>query len=126
MAGEWFTRYYQNNAAVLPFHKIITYNVADPNSSQVWVDDLAQWPFKAKFDVDLANLNFVPAASIANTKGTGKTIKVVEGKVVPGGGRSKTGVVVDSIYMRLEFSDDPGKIYEIKGHQRTGFFEDEY
>ena len=55
-----------------------------------------------------------------------ETVKFYEGKVITGGGMSKSGVVVDSIYLKVEFSDDPGVIYEIKGHQRTGFFEDEY
>jgi hypothetical protein len=128
MAGEWFTRYYHNNAAVTPFHKIVSYNVSDPAAAQVWVDDLGQWPFVAKFDVDIASLAFKAMSNVsnANTASPAKTLKVLEGKVLPGTGHTKTGVVVDSIYIRMEFSDDPGEIYEIRGHQRTGFFEDEY
>ena len=51
---------------------------------------------------------------------------VADGKVLPLGGKSKSGVVVDSIFMHVEFSDDPGTIYTISGHQRSGFLEDEY
>ena len=51
---------------------------------------------------------------------------MIEGKVLPGAGKTKSGNSVDSIYLRLEFSEEAGTIYEIKGHERTGFFEDEY
>jgi len=127
MAGEWFIRFYEKGNAVTNYHKIISYNTADPNSSQIWVDDLNFQPFKAKFEVDYANLAFKPATGVPNlVNNTGKTIKVIEGKVLPLAGKSKSGVVVDSIYMKLEFSEEPGTIYDVKGHQRTGFFEDEY
>lgn len=126
MSGEWYARFYDNGAAVSSYHAILTSNTSDPNSNQVWVDDLHQQPFKAKFDVDYANLTFKPMTGVANAESPGKTIKVIEGKVIPGGGRSKSGNTVDSIYLKLEFSEEAGTIYEIKGHQRTGFFEDEY
>jgi len=127
MAGEWFIRFYEGGNAVTSYHKIISYNTADPNSNQIWIDDLDFQPFKAKFDVDYANLAFKPATGVPNlVNSSGKTIKVIEGKVLPLAGKSKTGVVVDSIYLKLEFSEEPGTIYDVKGHQRTGFFEDEY
>jgi hypothetical protein len=127
MSNEWFVQYYTDGAAITDFHKILSYNTSDPNSGQVWVDDLNLWPFKAKFDVDYLNLMFKPKTGIKNLALTDdETINVIEGKVLPGAGHSKTGVAVDSIYLKLEFSDDPGTIYELKGHGRTGFFEDEY
>jgi len=126
MSGEWFIRFYTGGAAVSNYHKIISYNTSDPNSGQIWVDDLDFQPFKAKFDVDYPTLSFKPISGIANLANTGKTIKVLEGKVLPGAGRSKTGVTVDSIFMKLEFSEEAGTIYDVAGHQRTGFQEDEY
>lgn len=126
MSGEWFIRFYTGGAAITNYHKIISYNTADPSASQIWVDDLNFQPFKAKFDVDYPTLTFKPIANIPNAANTGKTIKVLEGKVLPGAGKSKTGVTVDSIYMKLEFSEEAGTIYEVAGHQRTGFLEDEY
>ena len=53
-------------------------------------------------------------------------VRVTKGQVIPDGGRSKTGVQVDSIYFEVEFADDPGIIYEISGHGRTGFGDDDY
>ena len=126
MAGEWFTQYYDGGTAVTDHHKILTYNTADPASGKMWVEDHDVWPFKGKFDVDLNALTFKAGDNIDNIAINGVKIKVYEGKVIANGGKSKSGNVVDSIYLKVEFSDDPGTIYEIKGHQRTGFFEDEY
>jgi hypothetical protein len=126
MAGEWWVKYYVGGAEIpgLGYFKTISYNTSDPNSGQVWVDDEGTWPFKAKFDVDYANLAFKSVASTPNAALAGKTVKVIEGKILKGKGLSISGNVVDSIYLKLEFSDDPGTEYELKGHYDTGFFAD--
>jgi len=127
MSNEWFVQTFEDGALALDFTKIITYNTSDPASSKIWVDDQENiWPFKSKVDVDYPTLTFKPMANSENLYETGETVSVIEGKVVPGGGHSKTGVVVDSIYLKVEFSDNPGVTYEFKGHGRTGFLEDEY
>lgn len=126
MSGEWFATYYSGGAAVTPVVKIMTFNTSDPTSNQIWVDDSGTWPFKSKLDVDYSNLLFKAMSSTPNTEEAGETVKVIEGKILKGLGVSKSGNKVDSIYLKLEFSDDPGTVYEVKGHQRTGFFEDEY
>jgi hypothetical protein len=126
MSGEWYTQYYYDGDAITDFHKIITFNTSDPNSNQVWVDDLGTWPFKSKLNINYASKAFIATNAAANAEITGETVTVLEGKVIAKGGHSKTGVIVDSIYLKLQFSDDPGETYEIKGHQRTGFQEDEY
>lgn len=127
MAGDWWVETFEDGAQWDHFQRIYTYNTSDPNSSQIWVDDQKHiWPFKGKFDVDYSNLSFKAQTGIPNLSLAGKTMDLIEGKVISKGGHSKTGVVVDSIYMKLRFSDEPTHTYELKGHQRTGFFEDEY
>jgi len=126
MSGEWFVTLRQNGTAVAAVHKIMTYNTAEPNSGKIWLNDLNYWPFKGKLDVDYSTLSFKAATGIANEALANKTAKVVEGKIIPGAAHSKSGNLVDSIYLKMEFSDDPGEIYEYSGHLRTGFFEDEY
>lgn len=127
MAGDWWVETFEDGAHALDFAGILTYNTSDPNSSQIWVDDrLHIWPFKGKFDVDYSTLSFKAKTGISNLSDPGRTIDVIEGKIIPKGGHSKTGVVVDSIYLKLKFSDAPTHTYELKGHHRTGFFEDEY
>jgi len=127
MAGDWWVETFEDGAPWDDFQRIYTYNTSDPSSNQLWVDDQKHiWPFKGKFDVDYSSLSFKAKTGIPNLSETGKTIDVIEGKIIPKGGHSKTGVVVDSIYLKLKFSDGGGSTYELKGHQRTGFFEDEY
>jgi hypothetical protein len=128
MAGEWFVQTYEDGDLWQDFAKVITYNTSDPNSNQLWLDDLENiWAFKSKVDIDYPNLAFKPTPAASNLYISGETVNVLEGKIIAGGGHSKTGVAVDSIYLKLKFSDDPdGHTYELKGHGRTGFFEDEY
>jgi len=54
------------------------------------------------------------------------TVNVTDGKILLNAGHSKSGNVVDSIHMQIEFSDDPGTIYEMNGGARTRFAEDDY
>ena len=127
MAGDWWVEPFVNGVQDDDFQRVYTYNTSDPNSGQIWFDDLKHiHSFKGKLDVDYTNLSFKAKTGVPNLYATGKTIEVVEGKVIPKGGHSKTGVVVDSIYLKLKFSDATGETWELKGHQRTGFFEDEY
>jgi hypothetical protein len=127
MAGDWYVESFVNGMHKYDFAEVYTFNTSDPNSGQLWFDDLENtWFFKGKFDIDYASLSFKPKTGIPNLYASGETIDIVEGKVIPNGGHSKTGVVVDSIYLKAQFSDDPGNTWEFKGHQRTGFFEDEY
>lgn len=127
MSGEFFVESFRDGSHEYDFEKIMTYNTSDPSSSQIWLDDLKHtWWFKGKFDIDYATLSFKPKTAIPNLHATGETIDVLEGKIIPGAGHSKTGVAVDSIYLKATFSDDPGHTWEFKGHGRTGFFEDEY
>jgi len=127
MSNEWFVETFENGALWQDFTKILTYNTSDPASNKIWVDDHQDiWPFKAKVDVDYSTLSFKPVAAADNSYETGETVNVIEGKIIANGGHSKTGVVVDSIYLKVKFSDDPGSTYEFKGHGRTGFLEDEY
>lgn len=130
MSGEWFTQYFDNGAAITSFQKILSTNTSDPTGNQVWIDDHAnsttKFRFKSKFNVDYSSLSFTSTPAAVNELTAGRTVKVYEGKVIPNGGHSKSGVLVDSIHLKLEFSNDPGKVYEMRGHQRTGFFEDEF
>ena len=126
MAGEWFVELFEGGQAVTDYHKVLTYNTSNVNSGQIWFEDHDIWDFKAKLDVDGAALTFKSMNAAADVFNAGVTMKVFEGKILPKAAKSKSGNAVDSIYLKVEFSDDPGTVYEYKGHMRTGFFEDEY
>ncbi|GAA4331994.1 lipid-binding protein [Flaviaesturariibacter amylovorans] len=113
---------------------IATYNTASARDS-IWVDDIKHgWGMKGKVGVDLQALTFgSPTGGSKNAyfnpvapTAFPERVTITAGKVLPRAGRSRTGNVTDSIYMEVEFSDDPGTKYLLSGHARTAFAEDEY
>ena len=151
VAGEWFMQTYVGGNVVLGYEHVFTYNTAAADGKEVWFDDYGHiWPVNAKIAITGSNtfagtgdnieapiytydtLDVIRDESIdpidsVNQNFVGyETVNIKEGKIIPGGGKSKTGVVVDSIYILAEFSDDPGTEYEFSGHRRTGFEEDDF
>lgn len=136
MANEWWVTLDEGTTRDvfgIGHFKIATYNAAS-NDNNIWVDDLENgWGFKIKAAADYNSLTFAAANGSsneyfdpANPTHFPKTVKITEGKVIPNAGHSKTGVLTDSIYLKVEFSDDPGTIYTMPGHARTRFAEDDY
>lgn len=112
--------------------KIATYNTSE-NTNMFWVDDMKNgYGVKAKVTADYSNLTFSGNESANayydpdNPDDFPKTVNITDGKVFPKMGHSKSGNVVDSLHMKIEFSDDPGTIYEMNGVARTRFAEDDY
>lgn len=120
--------------------KVLTYNTAENVSNKLWVSDVTDlsydasgnfWSYRVISDLNLGSKSFsVDTATNAAYDSHGNPyeiqVSIKNGKVLLGQGRSRTGVVTDSIYYEIEFSDDPGTIYYVAGHRRTGFYEDEY
>ena len=135
LAGEWWVQLFNPDGSLAyPASyrgHLYTYNTA-ANNNEFWIDDYSDasgnvlWDFKVKAQADLSNLSFQAKDAVSVVPNYSIKVNITEGKVLPLAARSKTGNVTDSIYMKVEFSDDPGTIYTIKGHQRTGFIEDEY
>jgi hypothetical protein len=132
-AGEWWVTYqvetspgvFEDQAGYVP---LLSYNTSDNAPNQIWLDVAIFRPFKSKSGFDGSTMSFsaADAPSLVQRTGNNFTVKVTEGKVILGGGLSQTKVPTDSIYFRAEFSYEPGTIYHISGHRRTGFLEDEY
>jgi len=133
MANEWWVSLYQGGVDVYGnYHgKIATSNTSN-NTGEIWVSDFPSgtsgniWGFQVRAQADLKNLTFSANQSQSVNPAYPIKVTITDGKVIPGAGKSKSGNVTDSIYMKIEFSDDPGTIYELKGHARTKFIEDEY
>jgi hypothetical protein len=124
VANEWWVNYYVDGVDQYKTVKLSTYNVAANNDS-IWIDDLEnfwQVKFRAKFNAD--NLTF--SAANATNEYYESSVTVTEGKIMPKMAKSATGVVTDSIYFKIEYSDDPGTIYEVKGTGRTMWSPDDY
>jgi hypothetical protein len=109
------------------FGHIATYGTA-ANDNTIWIDDTFDhlWDFKVKATADFSALTFSANESVSIVDGYDIKVTITDGKVLPGVGHSKTGNKTDSIYMKIEFEDDPGTIYTLEGHGRTRFSEDDY
>jgi len=136
MANEWWVTLDQGTTRDvfgIGHFKIATYN-STANDNSIWVDDFENgWGFKSKVTADFSTLTFAAAGGTDNSyydpqnpTHFPKTVKITEGKIIPNAGHSKTGVLTDSVYFKIEFSDDPGTIYSMPGHARTRFAEDDY
>lgn len=153
LAGEWYVETGIDGVvfASLGHQLISTYNTAAADGS-IWLDDQGHiWPMRGKINLAPGATSFTgtfdnleapiysydtldiirdeaidPIDSVDQIFEGYYSINVKEGKIIPDAGHSKTGVVVDSIYIKAEFGDDPGTDYEIAGHRRTGFLEDDY
>jgi hypothetical protein len=128
VANEWWVTLDQGTTKdvyKIGHFKIATYNTAD-NNNQIWIDDFENgWQVKFKSLVDYSSLTFTSDPAAKNEY-YAITVKQTDGKILLNAGHSKSGNVTDSIHMKVEFSDDPGTIYEMNGTARTRFIEDEY
>lgn len=123
--GEWFIDITKaSDGSVQVQHAL--HKTYDSNDGKMYIDDAkAGWYLKGKLVVNTTDLTF-SALNEPNLLDPGTTFTLTEGKIVKGGGVSKDGNIVDSIYFKGEFSYEPGVIYIFKGHKRTKFLEDEY
>ena len=131
MAGEWFCELqFQDDGEWVnllslygaDYFFMLTYNTA-ANNNELFIDDEEElWPFKGKVKCDIDNLTFSTGGTqTENLYDKDASFEVKNGKILLGGARSVAGHVTDGIYMEIEFADDPGEIYRIIGHRRTGF-----
>jgi hypothetical protein len=128
LANEWYVDVYEGASLALSHAHIYTYNTS-ANTNEIFVDDDGHiWDFKVKATADLAALTFKADNVKSSVPGYDIKVNITDGKVIPNAGHSKTGNVTDSIFMKISFEDDPvpGTVYEIRGHARTRFAEDDY
>lgn len=108
---------------------ILTYNTADDNTTEIFVDDLGHfWTFKVKVNCDLSSKTF----SVEN--GTNlyydSQVTIVDGKIVENGTTTPSGQPADYIEMLVLFSDDTNapSVYDylkFSGWRYTGFTNDD-
>jgi len=123
--GEWYIDVIKaSNGSVQVQHAL--HKTFDSNDGKMFIDDAKQgWWLKGKLNVNPTNSTF-DASKEPNLLDPGTTFTITEGKIIKNAAKSKTGVVVDSIYFKAEFSYEPGVIYIHSGHRRTGFIEDDF
>ncbi len=121
LANEWWAELKLDGDNVYgpaQFSKIATYNTS-ANTNELWVDDMhGLWDFKVKAAADFNSLTFNASQAVSVIPNYDIKVNITDGKVILNGGHSKSGNITDSIYMKIEFEDDPGTIYTI---ERLGF-----
>jgi hypothetical protein len=140
LSGEWWVTCKINNADPLQLYykKLFTYNTAANLSTEMWVNaSNPEFSFLVKSATDIPNKSFT-ANAIANSNTGGaaavKTVTIQNGKVIPNGAKSNSGVTVDSIYMEVILDDaaltsmglPAGTTMVVSGQRRTGWLEDDF
>ena len=121
MAGEWWINVLVDGTDIgAGFNLIRTSNTAANTDSDLLLDDRRLWPAKIKAKVDLAALTFTPATNLDNLYSGTIKVSIIEGKILKGAATTPGLNKTDSIYVKFEFSDDPGTQYEYAGYRRTG------
>ncbi|MBC5773832.1 hypothetical protein H8S95_07140 [Pontibacter sp. KCTC 32443] len=137
MAGEWYVTYQVQTGSGTPepfaggYHQHLTYNTAG-NTDSMFVDEfgtiaLSQtntFHYKTAVGINRADRTFSTQNNLNLYDNNSVTIN--NGKVIIGGGRSRSGVKTDSIYYEVSLSDRPDTTFIVSGHRRTGFEEDEF
>jgi hypothetical protein len=127
MAGEWWINILVDGEDIgAGFNLITTSNTAANNETDLILDDHELWPAKIVAKVNLPALTFTAAPGLSNAYDPDIKVSVVDGKILKGAATTPGGNKTDSIYVKFEFSDDPGVQYEYAGYRRTGFREDEH
>lgn len=137
VSGEWYVKFLVDGVDVygIGYTILDTYNTADNSNDVMWINDnLNTWVYKVKVPVNVEAQTFsgTDLESSVDTDGDSTTpnyevsVDISNGKVLDDAATTAAGNVTDSIYFEAVFSDDPGTIYQIAGHKRTGFVEDEH
>lgn len=133
LSNEWWAQVYvpDGNGGLedlgYGYYKFITSSTASGTADSIFVDDEGELlELKAKVACNVNNLTFTTNGETVRERYTDGTVSIENGAVYIKEGRSTSGVVVDSIYFEAQFDWDPGQIYIVAGHGRTGFAEDEH
>jgi hypothetical protein len=134
VSGEWWVTYQvRNTEGQLEdvgggYYPLLTFNTASNTADSIWVSDAGSfWDYQVKADLDLPNMAF--SVNEGQNISYESKVRLANGKVLMGQGRSTSGVVTDSLYLEVAFDDDTepfSTTYIVSGHRRTGFLEDEH
>jgi hypothetical protein len=133
MSNEWWGQIYLPDGSGglddlgLGYQHLQTSGTSSGTPDSLFVDDFdGLLELKAKVACNVNDLTFTTNGVAVLERYTDGTVVIANGRIYIDGGKSTSGVTVDSIYFEAEFDWDPGQIYVIAGHGRTGFLEDEH
>jgi len=133
VSGEYLVRVTNAADGTQPYPAIFAFrafNTSYNTKDTVWVK-LGAATASYTFGL-LGKALCVPTTAMFNiTNGTNTiypltpSFTILEGKVLLGQAKVPSGTPCDSVYMKFQTARDPGKTFILKGHRRTGFYEDE-
>jgi hypothetical protein len=111
----------------------VTYNTSADTKDSLWVDDLgnigafgpAGYDVKSTLGVNDANYTLTSSGT-ANLYQIGNPVRYANGMIFPKGGRSRSGVATDSIFLQIVFTAGATDTLTIEGVARTGFDQDDW
>ncbi|MFG6685609.1 lipid-binding protein [Mariniflexile sp. HNIBRBA6329] len=99
-------------------------NTSDNSPTQIVINDHdGGWGLKAIANVDIATKTF--SVTDATEYYYDVTVTITNGTIIPNGGTTPDGRIVDAISFTAVFSDVPTRTFVYTGYRRTGFLEDE-
>jgi len=126
-SGDWFVEPFVGATQVGAFLKITTSNTNANGPAELQIFDLKNfWEFKVNTPIDMSNLTFSGADLPSDVDGYTVSVTITNGVITKNTHTTEIGSVTDSISFDVEFSDDPGTVYTLKGYKRTGFLGDEH
>jgi hypothetical protein len=133
LSNEWWGQIYVTDGAGgltnegHGYQHLLTFGTSSGTADSLFIDDLeGELELKAKVACNVSDLSFTTNNTPVLERYTDRTVRISNGKVYVLGGKSTSGVTVDSIYFEVVFSDDPTVTYAVAGHGRTGFDADEH
>jgi len=123
--GEWYIDISNSTGLLYEHTHHYTYDSNKGDNTMFFDSKGAGKSLKGLVNVDNKNYTFTSNASENLLRPVAK-FTVTEGKILKGAAHSRAGNVTDSIYLKVEFSNEPGITYTYSGHKRTGFLEDNY
>lgn len=140
MAGQWYVQLLDDKGsdALGRYVELVTSNTGTNSADSLIVSDLgniASHGFNVKTKVSLGNKSFSidKGQNYSYYKPNSKEevyanydikISITNGKISTASKKLPSGTMSDEISFNIEFSDEPGVIYTIKGFRVSGFIED--
>lgn len=133
VSGDYLVRVTDLATGTQPYNAIFAFrafNTSYNTKDTVWVK-LGASSSAYTFGL-LGKALCIPTAATFNITNGKNTIypltpsfTILEGKVLLGQAKVPSGTPCDSVYMKFQTARDPGKTFILKGHRKTGFYEDE-
>ena len=128
MMGSWYVQFlYEGEDLYGEYLLINTYNTSANDGTAMWIDDNENvWWFKTKCPINMSNMTFSGTELYSDYDGYIIDVNITNGQITKNGTTSPSGVTTDMISFDIEFSDDPGSVYQIVGYRYTGLIGDQH